>query len=130
MTLVTSTSHLIGAEVLSKLLRHFGTRRQLVALVGELVADEGVDALEFAGFRTIRVPTVAVMQMVPPSLCVAALLPSVADRHSTRTTHVHARDKGTESQAPRAAAWPLDNTTFYKLHVFGLHQDFDKVRWG
>ena len=58
VTLVTTVQYIIGAEVLAKCLRHTNTERQLVALVGELVPEEGIYVLEDAGYETIRVPSV------------------------------------------------------------------------
>ncbi len=58
VTLVTTLDYVVGAEVLAKSLRHTGTQRQILAMVGELVPEEGVYALEDAGLITTRVPSV------------------------------------------------------------------------
>lgn len=91
MTLVTTPSYAIGAETLAKCLRHTGTKRPLVALVGSLVPDSIALQLEDAGILVTRIPDVETPEMVP-------LFNS-----------------------------PDLNSTFNKIHVFGLHEDFDRV---
>ena len=91
VTLVTTPEFAVGAETLAKCLRHTGTRRPLVALVGSLVPDDVAARLEDAAIRVMRVPDVQTPATIPPF-----------NR-------------------------PALNSTFSKLHVFGLHRDFDKV---
>jgi hypothetical protein len=64
VTLVTTPQYIIGAEVLAKCLRHTNTERQFVALVGELVPEQGIYVLEDAGYTTIRVPSVPTKRKV------------------------------------------------------------------
>jgi hypothetical protein len=45
-------------------LRHTGTERQFIVLVGELVPDAGFYALEDAGYEAVRVPSVPTIEKV------------------------------------------------------------------
>lgn len=60
VTLVATPEYVVGAEVLSKCLRHSGTMRPLLALVGEALAGEHIARLRAAHFHVLRVPPVAV----------------------------------------------------------------------
>ncbi|KAJ1494027.1 hypothetical protein T484DRAFT_1878377 [Baffinella frigidus] len=55
---VTSPEYVVGAEVLARCLRHFGTQRRMVALVGSTLQDAQVGRLSAAGFETTRVPDI------------------------------------------------------------------------
>lgn len=82
---------LLSCRPPSQCLRHTGTRRPLVALVGGKVPDEVAFDLEDAGIRVARVPDVK-----------AAVPTPLLDR-------------------------PDFNTTFNKIHAWGLHEDYDRV---
>ena len=58
VTLVTTLDYVIGAQVLAKCLRHTGTQRQFVAMVGELITEEAIYELEYSGFITTPVPSI------------------------------------------------------------------------
>lgn len=91
VTVVTTPAYVIGAETLAKCLRHTGTQRPLLALVGHLVSDKLALQLEDAGILVSRIPDVETPEIIP-----------LVNR-------------------------PHFNSTFNKIHIFGLHKDFDTL---
>mmetsp|Transcript_12300 Transcript_12300/g.28410 ORF Transcript_12300/g.28410 Transcript_12300/m.28410 type:complete len:318 (-) Transcript_12300:51-1004(-) len=91
VTLVTTPTYVIGAEVLAKCLRHVGATRDILVLVGPLVGRDDEKRLKAAGLIPTRVDDVETSEIL-----------ELLDR-------------------------PYFNTTFNKLHVFGLYDNYDKV---